>query len=247
MDSSRRLYRQRMLRPGLRAFTCQVKETDLYVAVDEASYRPWLEQFVEQRVLYYRTLLEQFIAREPEFRTTLQPYLLGTEVPALVLAMTRAGNRAGVGPMAAVAGAIAEYVGRDLLPQVKQVMVENGGDIYCHVTEEVTVGVYAGASPLSNRFTVAVAPQAEDFGVCTSSGTVGPSLSYGRADAAMIVSSSTILADAVATATGNRVQSVHDLAAALAWARQIPGISGVLLIKDDKVALWGQLRIVGNN
>ncbi|HZK24290.1 MAG TPA: UPF0280 family protein [Oscillospiraceae bacterium] len=247
MDSSRRLYRHSMQRPGFRAFTCQVKETDLYVAVDEASYGPQLEKFVERRVLYYRTSLEQLIAREPEFQTTLQPYLVAAEEPPLILAMTRAGNQVGVGPMAAVAGAIAEYVGHDLLPRVKQVIVENGGDIYFHVTEEVTVGIYAGTSPLSNRFAVAIRPQGQDFGVCTSSGTVGPSLSLGRADAAMIISPSTILADAVATAAGNRVQSAADLEQALSWACQIPGVSGVLLIKDDQLAVWGQVKIVGNN
>ena len=219
----------------------------MYVAVDEASYCPQLERFVEQRVLYYRTLLEDFIAADPVFRTALQPYLLSGPAPALVLDMVRAGNLAGVGPMAAVAGAIAEYVGRDLQPRVQQVIVENGGDIYFSVRDAVKVGVYAGASPLSNRLAVAIAPQGHAFGVCTSSGTVGPSLSLGRADAAMIIAPSAILADAAATAAGNRVQTAADLEAALAWARQIPGVSGVLLIKDDKLALWGECRLVGSN
>lgn len=101
--------------------------------------------------------------------------------------------------------------------------------------------------PLSNRLAVAIAPQGHAFGVCTSSGTVGPSLSLGRADAAMIIAPSAILADAAATAAGNRVQTAADLEAALAWARQIPGVSGVLLIKDDKLALWGECRLVGSN
>ena len=236
-----------MRRAGFKAFTCRIKETDMYVAVDEASYCPQLERFVEQRVLYYRTLLEEFIAADPVFRTTLQPYLLSGPAPALVLDMVRAGNLAGVGPMAAVAGAIAEYVGRDLQPRVQQVIVENGGDIYFSVRDAVKVGVYAGASPLSNCLAVAIAPQGHAFGVCTSSGTVGPSLSLGRADAAMIIAPSAILADAAATAAGNRVQTAADLEAALAWARQIPGVSGVLLIKDDKLALWGECRLVGSN
>ena len=160
--------------------------------------------------------------------------------------MVRAGNLA-VWGHGRGSGAIAEYVGRDLQPRVQQVIVENGGDIYFSVRDAVKVGVYAGASPLSNRLAVAIAPQGHAFGVCTSSGTVGPSLSLGRADAAMIIAPSAILADAAATAAGNRVQTAADLEAALAWARQIPGVSGVLLIKDDKLALWGECRLVGSN
>ena len=165
MDGSRRQHRQLMRRAGFKAFTCRIKETDMYVAVDEASYCPQLERFVEQRVLYYRTLLEDFIAADPVFRTTLQPYLLSGPAPALVLDMVRAGNLAGVGPMAAVAGAIAEYVGRDLQPRVQQVIVENGGDIYFR-KDAVRWGL-CRCFTMSNRLAVAIAPQGHAFGVCT--------------------------------------------------------------------------------
>lgn len=243
MDSSRRSYRQSMQPAGFTGFTCKVKETDLHIAVDEASFNPTLIAYTEKRVLYYRTLLEQYISREPVFGTTLEPFVVFSDAPPMAFAMATAGNIAGVGPMAAVAGAFAEFVGRDLLQFVQQVIVENGGDIFLQVLSKTNVSVFAGNSPLSNHLLLELEPIAGGFGVCTSSGTVGPSLSLGRADAAVIVAPSTLLADAVATATANRVQTADDLSAALEFARHVPGVSGVLIIKDDLLAAWGQLKL----
>ncbi|NLM47111.1 MAG: UPF0280 family protein [Firmicutes bacterium] len=244
MDNVRREYRKMMQARGFAAFTCKIKETDLAVQVDEVSFSPQLPAFVEKRVLALRLALEEYIAADPEFRTTLKPHLAAPGAPPIALDMIKAGNMAGVGPMAAVAGAFAEYVGRELLAKVEQVIVENGGDLFLSVREKTKIAVYAGSSPLSNRLALELEPQPGGFGVCTSSGTVGPSFSFGRADAAVIISPSAILADAVATATANRIQTAKDLRPALEFARAIPGVDGVLVIKDDKLAAWGRLKIV---
>ena len=244
MGHVRREYRKMMQAKGFAAFACKVKETDLAVQVDEASFNPLLPAFVEERVLAYRLALEEYIAADQKFRSTLQPHLAAPGAPPMALDMIRAGNMAGVGPMAAVAGAFAEYVGRELLKKVQQVIVENGGDLFLSVKEKIKIAVYAGSSPLSNRLALELEPQPGGLGVCTSSGTVGPSFSFGRADAAVIVSSSAVLADAVATATANRIQTAADLKQALEFARTIPGVDGVLVIKDDKLAAWRRLKIV---
>ncbi len=243
-DHSRRHYRKCMQPTGFVNFNCQIKETDLQIAVDEKSYRPQLKSFVEKRVLAYRLQLERYIAADPLFAKTLQPHLVPLQSPPIILAMTRAANQAGVGPMAAVAGAVAEFVGRDLLKTVEEVIPENGGDIFLAVKRKTKIAVYAGNSLLSNRLAIEVLPQKGGLGVCTSAGTVGPSLSLGRADAAVIISSSAVLADAVATAAANRVQTAEDLQTALQFASQIPGVTGVLLIKDDKLAVWGRLKLL---
>jgi hypothetical protein len=146
--------------------------------------------------------------------------------------------------MAAVAGTFAELVGRDLLVHVKQIIVENGGDIFMKTLSTTRIAIYAGASPFSGRVALEMPPREEGCGVCTSSGTVGPSLSLGRADAAVIISASTPLADAVATAAGNQVQTADDLAGALEFAKSVPGVDGVLLIKDDKMAAWGSVKLL---
>jgi ApbE superfamily uncharacterized protein (UPF0280 family) len=229
---------------GFAGFVCKVKETDLQIFVDEESYTPELAGFCEKRVVYYRFLLDDYIRQDPEFAATLQPYLTASDAPAIAFAMSRAGNMAGVGPMAAVAGAFAEYVGRDLLQQVKQVIVENGGDIFLQLESTARIAVFAGNSPFSNKIALELQSAPQGLGICTSSGTVGPSLSFGKADAAVIVASSASLADAVATAAANLVHSSSDLDKALMYAKSLRGVDGVLLIKDDKLAAWGKIELV---
>lgn len=158
--------------------------------------------------------------------------------------MLEAGRLTGVGPMAGVAGAIAEAVGRDLQVFSPEVIIENGGDLFVASQEPLVIGVYAGGSPLSRRLGITLPPCPEGLGLCTSSGTVGHSLSFGRADAVTVLSPSAVLADAAATAVGNRVRTRQDLGAALAWAEGIPQVEGVLIIVDDKLGLWGSLELV---
>ena len=146
--------------------------------------------------------------------------------------------------MAAVAGAIAEFVGKELLRYSSEVIVENGGDIFVSTAEEVIVKIFAGASPLSQKIGIKVLPSEMPLGVCTSSGTVGPSLSFGKADAVTIVSPSTALADSVATAIGNRVKKTDDIAFSLKVAESLPGIKGVVIIVGEKMGVWGNIELL---
>lgn len=159
--------------------------------------------------------------------------------------MCSAANKAGTGPMSAVAGALAEAVGFFLLDSIPEVIVENGGDIFLKVLNTVHVGVYAGKSPLHGRLALKIDPGTTPLGVCTSSGTVGPSLSFGRADAAVVISPSTALADAVATALGNRVNDKSDLEKALEFVRSIEGVSGAVVIAGESVAACGNIELTG--
>jgi len=149
-----------------------------------------------------------------------------------------------VGPMAAVAGAIAEYVGRELLEFSPEIIVENGGDIFLACSRETRVGIFAGNSPLSLRVGLVVPAAGHSWGVCTSSGTVGPSLSFGRADAVCILSSSASLADAAATAVGNLVRTPGDLEKGLEKAKAIEGVWGAVIILGEKLAAWGKIELV---
>jgi len=145
--------------------------------------------------------------------------------------------------MAAVAGAMAESVGKDLLANSAEVIVENGGDIFIHSARELKVGIFAGKSPLSFRVGLKIPGANHGWGVCTSSGTVGPSLSFGRADAACVLAPSAALADAAATAIGNLVSSSADLPQGLEKAQTIPGLTGVVIIIGDKLGAWGDVEL----
>lgn len=238
-------YRALHVAKNLHYFQVRLKETDLAIAVDQVSYSDHLISLCQDEVRRLRADLEYYISRQPEFRTSFVPLVLLPDAPAIALHMAAAALKAEVGPMAAVAGAFAQAVGEKLMSQVQEVIVENGGDIYLNCQKERLVSVFAGNSRFSNKLALRI--KAEDFplGVCTSSGIVGPSISLGKADAVVILAADTALADAVATGAANLVQNKDDLMKAVGFAQTINGISGVLAIKDDKMAAWGKVEIVG--
>ena len=145
--------------------------------------------------------------------------------------------------MAAVAGAVADFVGSELLKHSREVIVENGGDIFLKISRPITVGIFAGASPLSERVGIKIEPSNDPCGICTSSGTVGPSLSFGTADAATIRAKSAALADAAASAVGNAVQTADDIQKALDLGQSLGCIDGIIIIKDDKLGVWGNMEL----
>ena len=244
MNSSIRLYRREVPGGRFTSFTVRVKETDLWIAVDQDSYGEDLAGATEAELLKIRHPLEQYLVSNPNFQTALEPCLIDPYAPPAIIKMVRAANQAGVGPMAAVAGMIAEQVGLFLLDTVEEVIVENGGDLFLKVNEPVAVGVYAGNSSLSGKLALQINPGQTPLGICTSSGTVGPSLSFGHADAAIALAPSAILADAAATALGNRVKEEKDLQEAIAFARQVEGLTGALLIIGEKIAAWGDIKLL---
>ena len=233
-----RTYRTRMARPGLAGFRVMVRETDLWVL----AARDFSAE-VRDLVIQERTQLEAYIARHPDFLTTLVPWPADPFAPAVVREMIEAAAAAGVGPMAAVAGALAARVGRHLAPLSREVIVENGGDIFLAIDHPATVALFAGASPLSHRVGLNLDPSLSPLGVCTSSASVGHSLSFGRADAACVLAGSAALADAAATAVGNRVQGPDTIAAALAWAATLPDLLGVIIIVGEKLGAWGRVEL----
>jgi ApbE superfamily uncharacterized protein (UPF0280 family) len=239
-DSNQRpFYRDQIATKDLVSFSIVIEETDLLILADRN-----LQEEAEKAVLTYRQQLETHISTFPEFASTLKPLSFQTDVPPLIREMLKAARLAQVGPMASVAGALAEQVGRDLLEHTPQVIVENGGDIFLAVSHDITVGIYAGNSPLSNKLAVKIPSAITPLGVCTSSGTVGHSLSFGSADAVTVIAHSTALADATATALGNRVNDATAIEEGLEAVQHIEGIAGALIIVDDHFGAWGNIEIV---
>ena len=234
-----RFYRSRPSSKEWISFTIQVKESDLWVRAKRD-----LSEEGYERVFQHRHTVETYIRQRPEFKEALAPLPSDPLAPAIIRDMLLAGQIAGVGPMAAVAGAIAQYVGQDLLPLSSDLIIENGGDLFISSSEALTVGIFAGDSALSQRLGIEMEPTLTPVGLCTSSGTVGHSLSFGKADAVTIRSSSAIVADALATAVANRVRTRKDISGALAWAQSIPEVQGVLIIVGDQIGLWGDLKLV---
>jgi ApbE superfamily uncharacterized protein (UPF0280 family) len=157
--------------------------------------------------------------------------------------MSESARKVGVGPMASVAGAIAEFVGNELLAFSPEIIIENGGDIFLKSLKKRLIGIYAGKSPLSGKIGLEINEQDTPLGVCSSSGTVGHSLSYGKADAVVVLSKSATLADAAATAIGNLIVEPSDIPRGIEFAKGIESLLGIIIIKDDKMGLWGKVKI----
>jgi len=189
-----------------------------------------------------RNLLEEYIARQPEFLKAMAPIDLLPGAPEVAARMHAASRATGVGPMAAVAGAMAQMAAEAALAAgAGEAVVENGGDIYLASPEAVVIGLYAGDNPLSGRLALEVEPEEMPLAVCSSSGRLGHSFSLGDCDLATVVAPDAALADAAATLAGNLVRAEADLPEALRRVAAIPGVSGLLLVKGAKVGKAGKL------
>ena len=236
----RRDYRESVKVGDLVSFTVVVKETDLFILAERD-----LTKLALEVVINHRHQLESYISRHPDFLRSLVPVRLLLGAPESAVRMSAAADAAGVGPMAAVAGAFADIVGEALLAESSQVVVENGGDIFIRTDRPRVVALYAGDSPLSGKVGINIRPGLKPLGVCTSSGKVGPSLSFGVAHAACVVAGSAALADAAASAVGNAVIKEGLVEEALAVSSKIAGVLGAVVISGDKVGAWGSVELMG--
>jgi ApbE superfamily uncharacterized protein (UPF0280 family) len=233
-----RTYRQFISTRHLCSFSVKISETDLFILADAD-----LSDLALQSALRFRAQIEEYIRFHPEFRTSLIPVSSDKLAPDIVSDMLEASHAAGVGPMASVAGAIAEYVGRDLLRESSNVIVENGGDLFIYIENDISVGIFAGDSPLTGKIALRIDANESPLGLCTSSGTVGHSLSFGKADAVCIKAHSAALADAVATAVGNLILKKTDVKRGLERAMSITGVLGALIVKGDTLAVQGSMEL----
>ena len=247
MEYKDRNYRSRFAGDNRRWFSVKFLESDLWIGVDSGSYSQSMEADTYTLLVDLRRAMDAYLLMDPQYKAALQPYDAGLEAPDILKEMSRVSHKTGIGPMSAVAGAVALKVAEFLKSRygVKEVIVENGGDIYADATADMDIAVFAGQSPLSEKVGLHIPASAFPCGICTSSGTVGPSLSLGKADAMLIVCRDVLLADSYATAMANRIKTVNDLQPVIEQIQNIPEILGALAVKDDKLAVCGlyELRI----
>jgi len=200
-----------------------------------------ISDFIKGFIIKKRQELESYIGRNPDFQTSLEPVGVEKGAPEIINIMADAAEKAGVGPMAAVAGAVSELLVREAVEMgAEWIVVENGGDICIYGNRDFNLLVFAGKSPLSGKSGFSINPGEKSYGICTSSGTVGHSISLGDADAVSVFARSTPVADAFATAIANRVGEIRD---GLEFAKRFLGkeIDGVQIIKGGMVGRIGKL------
>ncbi len=186
--------------------------------------------------------LELYVRANPKFLHTLTPISV-PEKPFVARVMALAAEKAGVGPMAAVAGAIADLAVQDMTQVGFEVaVVEDGGEISAASNRPVDVAVAAGEEPLSKRFGFRLTEF--PIGVATSSGRFSHALSFGDAEAAVVFCKNAALADAAATAVGNVVKGEDAKAgiqAGISKGLSIEGVEGVLIIYQGQVGTAGKI------
>ncbi len=234
-----RFYRGISRPDDLLCYEVKFKETDLFCCS-----RTDLKSYLEERVLFYRHQLEEYIESRPIFSESLRPIEQDLFAPDIVKKMIDASSLLGVGPMACVAGAIAEFLGKDIAPRTDEYIIENGGDICLRTLTDRTALVHAKNSPFSEKIGIRLKGRDTPYGVCTSSATVGPSLSLGHADAVCVVADSALFADGLATCIGNIVKKKDDIPLAIEKAQGFGGVIGILIIVRDRLGIWGDLEIV---
>lgn len=245
MEYIDRTYRKHFRQDRWSYFTIAYKETDLCIGVDRGSWQPEIPGLC-------RTIcpgitdgygpLDRFTSGLcPGFN----PFQASEDAPGIFKEMSRAAQTSGIGPMSAVAGAVALKVGENLKKRfgIKEVIVENGGDIYADLCQDMDISVFAGSSPCLKRSVCISRQPMPHLGICTSSGTVGPSLSFGKADAVMIVCSDVILADTYATAFANTIQTAEDVQTCIEKIREQEDILAAIAIKDDKLGICGNFEL----
>ncbi|MGI6656825.1 MAG: UPF0280 family protein [Desulfobulbus sp.] len=213
------------------------KETNLRIAATEAAF-----ELITRTVMAERRLLERYLARDPEFRGAMVPVAVAEDAPVVVRRMAAAARTVGVGPMAAVAGALAQMGAEAAMAAgYDEAIVENGGDMFIHSARPVTVGLFAGTTPLADRLAFRLVPASLPLALCSSSSAMGHSLSLGRCDLATVVSADAALADAAVTLVCNLIRSERDLDPVLNDVGTLPGIAGILAVKGKKIGLFGNL------
>lgn len=226
-------------RPGEQSFQVVVEQTDLWILAGRD-----LRREASDLIHELRAALKGYIALHPEFRDSLEPVGAPEGVHPVVRDMAEAGRACGVGPMAAVAGAIAQGVAEGLAPLSPDVLVENGGDVHMLSTVERTVALL---SDPSSRAGLGLRLAPEDFPVslCASSGRIGHSLSLGRSDLVVVRSPQAAVADAAATALGNLMHTRGDLGlvaeTAESWSEH--GVEGVFAQLAGRIVVWGRMEL----
>ena len=238
IEYKNRTYREHLQKERWHSFTVAYKETDLWIGIDQASFQESIPTFTESRIRTLREDMDAYLQNDPDYTTSLVPYETKPGAPTIFQEMSEVAQKSGIGPMS---GVVARRIGQEIKEKygVREIIVENGGDIYADIQKDIDIAVFAGTSPLSEKVGFTIRADHAPLGICTSSGTVGPSLSFGKADAVMIICKDCALADTYATAFANEIKTTDDIAPCIEKIGKTKDILAAICIKDDKIGIHG--------
>lgn len=233
----KRQYRVSTHNQDLISFKIEHFESDLLICAKKN-----IQCQASQALVFYHQQVQTYVENNPVFAHSLVPLVLDKKAPLIVRQMFKAAKKAGVGPMATVAGAIAEAVGKDMLEFSPEIIVENGGDIFIATNKVRKIGIFAGIGCVYNQLVFSIDPKQTPCGICASSGQFGHSLSFGKSNATIVVAKTSALADGFATAIGNIVKTDDDLGKAVKIAKKVSEITGLIVITSSKLTAYGDIK-----
>ena len=225
----------------LTEFRVRIDDTNVFIKTD--SNKAALRALKSIRMS--RLEVEKYVLKHSDFMKTFEPIQVSPDSPEVIKRMANAAKSAGVGPMAAVAGAISDLAVETMIEEGANIaVVENGGEISAISVDELNIALYAGASSISGKLGLRIYPKETPIGIGTSSATIGSALSLGDADAATIVAENAALGDAVSTLLCNEVKSNNLMASmkeSLEIAKGIKGVRGGIVVQGDYIGLVGKI------
>ncbi|MCM8806410.1 MAG: UPF0280 family protein [Candidatus Omnitrophica bacterium] len=233
-----RFYRSLIKGKDFFKYEIKVEETDILVISKKN-----LKEEIKKEIIEQREILKNYIKENPEFLYSFSPIIVcnGEEIIKL---MSESSILTKTGPMASVAGAIAEIIGKKFMKISDEIIIENGGDIFAKMNREFITGIYAGSSPFSMKIGLKLKKREKPYGIATSSGKIGHSISFGDADAVVVVSPSAAFSDGSATYFGNLVKGRIDKDLITSELKNFPFIEGIVIIRGKEIFLWGDIEIV---
>ncbi|MBD3349972.1 MAG: hypothetical protein GF364_00620, partial [Candidatus Lokiarchaeota archaeon] len=197
-----------------------ISESDLYI------------KFGIQKLLADRKILKQFIKQHSEFKSSFKP-LQYKDCPEIVEQMINASTLTYVGPMAAVAGALADSMGIYMKEKGAQIsVIENGGEVFISSVEDIYIALYSMTTILKGKVGFLFRGKQYDIGLGTSSGTFGHAISLGKADTVTVFAINAAIGDAAATRIANEVNGEDiegSVGKGLEIADDLENVHGVLI------------------
>ncbi|MFP4456478.1 MAG: UPF0280 family protein [Clostridia bacterium] len=218
-----------------------------HISLDESDLIIFTKKIDVQKVRKYlqkcRQEIIDAIKLNNDFLTSFEPIRMDNKFSKIAKDMISATNHYEVGPMAAVAGAVALYLGRYIKKANQEVIIENGGDLYIYTTSKRFINLYTEDNIYKDRLNIEINPTGTELSICTSSRKLGHSQSLGNSDAVVIKADNAIYADAGATAYANKVKTKIDIERVLLEAKEDKYIKGIIIIIDGYLGAWGDIKL----
>jgi ApbE superfamily uncharacterized protein (UPF0280 family) len=238
-DTDRNIYRNNVKTGGKYHWKITYQYSDLLLSSDKN-----IAGLIEKPLKDIYRYLNKCFKEDPVFLRSLSPVRINPGYPEIIKKMCLLSAEFNVGPMAAVAGTVNEFLAERINKYCGNLIIENGGDLYLRSKNDRILGIYVKNKYFKDSISIRIKAANMPCGVCASSGTFGHSLSLGKCDLAVVMSKSAITADAAATAVANSISCKDDILASIEHFRNCRGIDGLLLIKEDQIGLWGNIELV---